>query len=47
MVGDDVKLPFFHGNETEDPNFFFLYEVIWNSKATPTTPKLIEFQMTL
>ena len=30
MEGDDVKLPLFHGKETEDPKqYWFLCEVVW------------------
>ena len=30
MVGDDKKLPLFHGNMTNDPEqYWFLYEVVW------------------
>ena len=33
MGGDDVKLPLFHGNETEDPKkYWFLCEVVWTVK---------------
>ena len=30
MVSDDVKLPLFHGNGTEDPEkYWFLCETVW------------------
>ena len=33
MVGDDVKLPLFHGNETKDlKKYWFLYEAVWTVK---------------
>ena len=33
MVGKEVKLPFFHGNGTEDPEqYWFLYEAVWTVK---------------
>ena len=33
MVGDDVKLPMFHGNGTEDPKqYWFLSEAVWTIK---------------
>ena len=33
MVGDDVKLPLFHGNGTEDiEKYWFLCEVVWTIK---------------
>ena len=35
MVGDDAKLPLFHGNGTEDPEqYWFLCEAVWNIKET-------------
>ena len=35
MVGDDTKLPLFHGNGTDDPKkYYFLGEVVWNVKQT-------------
>ena len=31
MAGDDVKLPLFHGNETNDTEqYLFLCEAVWN-----------------
>ena len=33
MVGDDIKLPLFHGNGTDDlEQYWFLCETIWNVK---------------
>ena len=33
MVGDDTKLPLFHGNETDDPEqYWFLCEVVQTVK---------------
>ena len=30
MVGDDMKLPLFHGNGTDDPEqYWFLCESVW------------------
>ena len=35
MVGDDAKLPLFHGNETEGPEqYWFLCEAVWTVKQT-------------
>ena len=32
-VGDDAKLPLFHGNGTEDPEqYWFLCEYVWSVK---------------
>ena len=33
MMSDNVKLPLFHGNETEDPEkYWFLCEAVWTVK---------------
>ena len=33
MADDDVKLPLFHGNGTEDlEQYWFLYESVWTIK---------------
>ena len=33
MAGDEMKLPIFHGNETNDlEQYWFLYEEVWNAK---------------
>ena len=33
MLGDDLKLPLFQGNGTEDlEQYWFLYEAIWTIK---------------
>ena len=35
MVGDEMKLPIFHGNDIDDRDqYWFLYEVIWTSRQT-------------
>ena len=35
MVGDEMKLPMFHGNNTYDPEqYCFLCEVIWTARQT-------------
>ena len=35
MVGDDTRLPLFHGNVTEDPEQYrFLCEAIWTVRQT-------------
>ena len=35
MVGDDVKLPLFNGNETKDPKqYWFIYEVVCTVKQS-------------
>ena len=35
MVGDDGKLPLFHGNKIEDPKQYeFLCEAVWTVKQT-------------
>ena len=32
MAGDDMKLPMFHGNGTDDPKkYWFLCEVVWTT----------------
>ena len=33
MAGDDIKLPLFQGNATEDPQqYWFFSEVVWTLK---------------
>ena len=35
MAGDDTKLPFFHGNKTDDPEqYWFLCEAVWTVRQT-------------
>ena len=35
MVGDDMKLLMFHGNDIDDPKqYWFLCEAIWTSRQT-------------
>ena len=35
MEGDDIKLPIFHGNNTDDPEqYWLLCEALWNSRKT-------------
>ena len=35
MTGDEMKLPIFNGNGTDDPEkYWFLCEVIWMSRQT-------------
>ena len=35
MVGDEVKLPLFHGNSTEDPKqYWFPCEAVWTITKT-------------
>ena len=35
MVGDEVKLPIFHGNRTKDPEqYWFLCEAVWTVRQT-------------
>ena len=35
MVGEEMKLPIFHGNDTDDPEqYWFLCEVIWTARQT-------------
>ena len=35
MAGDEMKLPIFHGNDTDDPEkYWFLCELIWTARQT-------------
>ena len=49
MVGDDMKLPMFHGNATDDlEQYWFLCEAVWTSKqATDDDVKKSQLVTTL
>ena len=49
MVGDEMKLPIFHGNDTNDiDKYSFLCEVIWIARqAVDDDVKKIQLETTL